>query len=278
MNSNWSKRRFANSGKALAFISSMTAFGLVFFTLTAASPRQRADSLQSNTFLRDYNLFLRQQAHRLRWVPEITTGLLKKTNQSLTFRQEFNPLKFSSSALASPAFPFEDAAGRWIAAHSGAGYQPLLLSSGGSALNQTRWERHPIKKLNFLPSALEIDLLQGLWEDPLQSGPELYKNLTPQWRITAEQLNGTLKRMVYEGLVERKQISPQNLFTFATFVGTYQVEESALNRENRVFIYRSLVNRKALLAELMKILQTERPGSQKREELKNALFRLYKKY
>ncbi|NOY76494.1 MAG: hypothetical protein GXO76_01360 [Calditrichaeota bacterium] len=220
---------------------------------------QKPDSTSRFSFLDSYRDYLIEQSHRLRWIPEIVGSFQQQSKKNLVFRQEVSPLNLRPAFWDSLGIPFQTAADQWIAAHSGAGYAPIIPVALSDRNLLPHWEKYPKKHLTSLPSDLEIEVLDQLWSDPLATDPELYIKLPPYLRITAEQFEQVLSQMVREGLLARKQVSPQNLFTILTPFGATQIEESSLNRKNRVFQYRPLVNRKEILS-----LVIQKVGRQKR--------------
>ncbi len=231
----------------------------IYLNVTACPLRQKPDSTSQNLFHDYYRQYLIMQSRRLRWIPEIMGNFRQESKQNLVFRQEVSRLNLQSTFLDSLIVPFKTAADQWIASHSGAGYAPIVPVGLSDYNLLPHWEKHPKKHLTFLPSDLEIEVLLKLWDEPLATDPELYIKLPSYLRITADQFGQILAQMVREGLVERKQVSPQNLFTILTPFGATQIEMSPLNRKNRVFKYRPLVNRKEILSLVM-----QKMGRQKR--------------
>lgn len=225
---------------------------VIFSNASACPVFQKPDSSANIFFHQYYNHYMIQESHRLRWIPEIMNHLQGQSNQNLVFRQEISRLNLQQIYLDSLMIPFETAADQWVALHSGAGYAPTLPVSLSDQNLLPHWEKYPRKHLTFLPSDLEIEVLLKLWDEPLATDPELYVRLPSDLRITAEQFEKVLAQMVREGLVERKQVSPQNLFTILTPFGATQIEMSSLNRKNRVFQYQPLVNRKEILSLVMR--------------------------
>lgn len=235
-------------------------FAVSFYVNAAACPvLQKPDSTSQILFHDYYRHYLIVQSRRLRWIPEIVGNFQQESKQNLVFRQEVSRLNLQSAFLDSLIVPFQTAADQWLASHSGAGYAPIVPVGLSDRNLLPHWEGHPKKQLTALPSDLEIEVLDQLWSEPLATDPELYIKLPPYLRITAEQFGQVLEEMVQAGLLARKQVSPQNLFTILTPFGATQIEMSPLNRKNRVFIYRPLVNRKELLSLVM-----QRIGRQKR--------------
>ncbi len=252
----------------------LSIFFLISGLLFAVEP---PDSTQTD-FLQYYRQFLEKQAHFGLWTDDILREIHQSKNQTLEFWQTVTPLK-SNWLLENPgSVPFRDAAAEWVEAHSGGGYAlPMWATSTGrgGARNPYGWQGRRVRHLDFVPSDLELDVLRALWDEPMQTDLELYRALTPHWRITAEQLQKMLAKMADEGLVARKQISPQNLFAVLLPFGVFYIEESSLNRKNRVFMYRPTVRRKQVISVLMQKLQAtgKRKGENQslREKLKSLL-------
>ncbi len=239
-------------------------------------PSEVPDSTQVH-FLQFYRQFLERQAHLGLWEGEVLRRIHQDRHQSLEFRQWVQPEKSDWLLEEKPGPPVKDAASEWMTRHSGSGYgAPFLTALTGVAPSQQNpygWQGRSVRHLNFVPSDLEIDVLTTLWEQPLQTDLELYRSVSSRWRLTAEQLQKMLAGMAEEGLVARKQISPQNLFTIFLPFRTVYVEESSLNRKNRVFLYKPTVKRKQIVSILLQKLET----SPLRPEEKRALRRKLKR-
>jgi predicted transcriptional regulator len=147
---------------------------------------------------------------------------------------------------------------------------------GAFGKNPYGWQGKPRRHLNFIPSELELDVLSALWDEPLQTDLELYRSLSARWPITAEQLQKILAGMADEGLLARKQISPQNLFSIFLPFGVIYVEESSLNRKNRVFVYRPTVRQKQVISVLMQKLETSTLSESEKKAYREKLKRLLK--
>lgn len=135
------------------------------------------------------------------------------------------------------------------------GGQNLLLSPAlllAQFSPRDEWERSQRRwKNDFIPSDLQLHVLNTLWQEGVATQNDIYRGLDTLYTITAEQLDRQLERMVRVGLVERKIISPQNLFTILSPIRRYQIEMSAKNRRNRVYLYRPRVERKQVLQFLL---------------------------
>ena len=142
----------------------------------------------------------------------------------------------------------------------------LLLSQLGPP---DEWERSPrVWKNDFIPSDLQLHILNTLWQEKVATQMDIYRHLDSLYAITAEQLNKQLDRMVQVGLVERKIISPQNLFTILSPIRRYQIEMSAKNRKNRVYLYRPRVEREKILQFLLARSYLVRTGEGSPQEAK----------
>lgn len=130
------------------------------------------------------------------------------------------------------------------------------------------WERSRRTFRNdFVPSNLQLHVLRFLWEEGIATQSDIYASLDTLYPITAELLNRQLERMLALGLVERKLISPQNLFTFISPIKIFQIEMSAKNRKNRVYLYRPRVDRRTILRFLLsRSYWVKENGGNKREQ------------
>ena len=110
------------------------------------------------------------------------------------------------------------------------------------------WEKSKKEFHNkFIPSNLQLSVLNSLWQEDRATQLDVYAGIDPEIPITAEKLNAQLDRMINLGLVERKLISPQNLFMILSPLKAFQVEMSSKNRKNRVYLYRPRVKRREIL-------------------------------
>lgn len=240
--------KFHRAGTVFFAFFSFLFPAFIYLNAVALPAVQPPDSTAQILFHDYYRQYLIVQSRRLRWIPEIMGNFQQESKQSLIFRQQVSRFSLQSIFSDSLINPFQTAADQWIASHSGAGYAPIVPVGLSDRNLLPHWEKYPRKHLTSLPSDLEIEVLSQLWNEPLATDPELYIKLPSYLRITAEQFETVLTQMVREGLVERKQVSPQNLFTILTPLGATQIEMSPLNRKNRVFQYQPLVKRKELLS------------------------------
>ena len=115
---------------------------------------------------------------------------------------------------------------------------PLVLAA--QSRKSDKWEKSGKEfDTQVIPSNLQLKVLTTLWRKEEANGLELYADLDSSFAITAENFGHQMKRMMKLGLVERKLISPQNLFTIITPMKMFEIEMSGKNRRNRVFLYRA---------------------------------------
>ena len=135
------------------------------------------------------------------------------------------------------------------------GGSPNLLISPAQIFSQfqikSEWEKGSRFSYNLIPSNLQLEVLRTLWENSTASMLELYASLDSKYLITAENLNRQLNRMMRLGMVERKIISPQNLFSITMPFKMFQLEMSSKNRKNKHYLYRPVVNRERILQLLL---------------------------
>ncbi len=98
-----------------------------------------------------------------------------------------------------------------------------------------------------VPTDNEIDVLKVLWVEGGATASDIYAKLDTSTAIFAEELQEVLKTMVDRGFVDRKQISPAHEFNL---FGIAQIEISAKNRKNKVYLYWPIVTKQALFTYL----------------------------
>jgi len=98
--------------------------------------------------------------------------------------------------------------------------------------------------LAVIPSEAEIEVMNILWKKNAATSSEIYAGLDSV-NLTAADLQETLAAMAARGLLDRRQISPRHELTI---LGVFTIEESALNRKNREFIYQPRVARRTMLS------------------------------
>ena len=95
-----------------------------------------------------------------------------------------------------------------------------------------------------IPTNLEIDALNVLWEQTIATPSEIYSTLDASWPATAEDLNRILKNMTDRGLLERKKISASHEFSL---FGLAKIELSSKNRKNQVYLYWPIIPKERLI-------------------------------
>lgn len=91
----------------------------------------------------------------------------------------------------------------------------------------------------ILPTRRELDILEILWAKENVMDTTIYSCLDTTMNITFEDLNKLLAKMANRGLVNRRIVSPRNEFNMFGVL----IEMSPTNRRNRVYEYRSNVDR-----------------------------------
>ena len=91
----------------------------------------------------------------------------------------------------------------------------------------------------ILPTRRELDILEILWAKENVMDTTIYSCLDITMNITFEDLNKLLAKMAKRGLVSRRIVSPRNEFNMFGVL----IEMSPKNRRNRVYEYRSNVDR-----------------------------------
>ncbi|MDZ7339643.1 MAG: hypothetical protein ONB30_14045 [candidate division KSB1 bacterium] len=122
------------------------------------------------------------------------------------------------------------------------------LTDVGSLLQKLTAKRAaPPPRITREPSLQELCVLKELWRAGSASGPQLYRQLDPALVPSAEWLDRVLEEMAERGLVRRRLVSPQDVLTVSTPLGTMEVERNQLNKLNRVYEYRPAISREAVL-------------------------------
>jgi predicted transcriptional regulator len=119
-----------------------------------------------------------------------------------------------------------------------------LIGKGIKYLSE-KFSGAPNNPLAVIPSETEIAVMNVLWKKTAATSSEIYANLESTNNITAADLQQTLAVMADRGLLDRRQISPRHELTI---LGVFTIEESALNRKNREFIYHPRVARRTMLS------------------------------
>ncbi|NOZ62123.1 MAG: hypothetical protein GXO74_10615 [Calditrichaeota bacterium] len=99
----------------------------------------------------------------------------------------------------------------------------------------------PLNKYT-LPTREETDVLEILWAKENVMDTTIYSSLDTTMNITFEDLNKLLDRITAKGLVSRRIVSPRNEFNMFGVL----IEMSPTNRRNRVYEYRSNVDRELM--------------------------------
>lgn len=155
-----------------------------------------------------------------------------------------------------------------IIQRTGSGSATLLISpmqflAGFKDDSDWKTGREAIRT-GIIPSNLQLSVLKSLWENSEATGMQLYAGLDKEYPLTAEGFNLQMRRMMELGLVERKIISPQNLFMIFTPLKTFQIEQSGLNRRNRLYLYRARIdhaNMVRILLDRSYVIRNEEHGS-----------------
>ncbi|MBN1466039.1 hypothetical protein JXA02_09770 [candidate division KSB1 bacterium] len=161
--------------------------------------------------------------------------------------------------------PYADRVQRGIEQQNLGQPRPLVLTEAlneaahslSDLLNKDRDEK-PVR-LDFVPSEVELDVLQIVWENDSATDIDIYAALDSSVRITAVDLNRTLEKLDQKGILRRSLVSPRNEFTLP--LG--KIEMSATNRRNRVYQYESRIDVSEVLRYLQAVLyETEnRPAN-----------------
>jgi len=121
----------------------------------------------------------------------------------------------------------------------------IPLSRGAQSLAQalTKKKKRPHHGKWAVPGDMEIDILKVLWVAGKTTASDIYAKIDSSSILFAEELREALDGMVDRGFLDRKKVSashPLNLFGFA------QIELSAKNRKNKIYLYWPIVTRKEL--------------------------------
>lgn len=147
-------------------------------------------------------------------------------------------------------------------------FNPIQIANAFQSKQEWERSKHEFKN-KFIPSNLQLNVLRVLWEEPSATQIDIYLGIDKEYPITAQRLDKQLERMVNLGLVERKMISPQHTFTILTPLKAFQIEMSAKNRKNRVYLYRFLVEKKNIVQFLLaRYSKVKNEGAGNPKELK----------
>ncbi len=186
------------------------------------------------------------------------SDLLKTIRNQSDFGLKFNTkaLNLKQYEAIHPVFPelYKSKLEKSLDLISSGGSQNFMISPAQilSQFQKTSdWEKKQGFRYNLIPSNLQLEVLKKLWGESTATNMKLYASLDSTYLVTAENFGRQLSRMVNLGMVERKIISPQNLFSFMTPFKVFQIEMSGLNRKNKVYIYRTKVDKKKILQILL---------------------------
>ncbi len=126
------------------------------------------------------------------------------------------------------------------------GAAPTFPLSGAASMPASREEKKP-PRFDFIPNSVQLDAMTivGRMANPTQL--DIYANLNPSFRISADLLNGQLEVLVSKGFLSRKKISPENLLSVGTLFGGTQIEMSGKNRLNPLYAYALNVDKTQIL-------------------------------
>jgi predicted transcriptional regulator len=209
------------------------------------------DTLTAKPILRGETQETREQWRRRQLFVEniLTQGAVNTRDSTLLFRiQHQSPLRLSKSQLEAIAPRVDQIEEKFrreqlglppmspIGTLIGKGVKYLAEKLGGAGA-----AKNP---LAVIPSEHEIEVMNVLWEKNAATSVEIYANLDSV-KLTAADLQHTLADMTDRGLLDRQQISPRHELTI---LGVFTIEESALNRKNREYLYRPKVARQTMLS------------------------------
>jgi predicted transcriptional regulator len=134
--------------------------------------------------------------------------------------------------------------------------KPVPLTSIGSALLQKLQSRPKVvtPRLNFIPTRAELDVLMIVWPHDSITDQDVYRHLDASIKLTAEDVQRLLNGLERKGVLSSELISPRNEFTIGTPLGSSGIEMSAQNRRNRIFRYKSLIDRRHMIRFLNAVL------------------------
>ncbi len=210
----------------------------------------RDDTLDARTVLSGESAAARELWLRRQIFVEsvLTQNAISVGDSLLIFRlQQQTPLSLSQSelnALASRVDRLEEKFRR-----EQLGLPPMapigtLIGKGIKYLSE-KLSGAPSNPLAVIPSETEIEVMNVLWKKTAATSSEIYASLDSTNNLTAADLQQTLAAMAARGLLDRRQISPRHELTI---LGIFTIEESALNRKNREFIYQPRVARQTMLS------------------------------
>jgi len=210
----------------------------------------RDDTLDARTVLSGESAEAREQwLRRQIFVDNILTqNAIIAGDSLLIFRlQQQTPLSLSKSQLNAIAPRLDQMDEKFRREQLGLpSMSPLgtLIGKGIKYLSE-KFSGAPNNPLAVIPSETEIEVMNVLWKKTTATSSEIYANLDSTNNLTAVDLQQTLAVMADRGLVDRRQISPRHELTI---LGVFTIEESALNRKNREFLYQPRVARRTMLS------------------------------
>lgn len=115
---------------------------------------------------------------------------------------------------------------------------PLLVPV--TPVNPQKEILKPLPLRNYVvPTRAELDVLEILWTKEEVQDTTIYSCLDTTLNITMMDLNRLLEGMTKKGFVSRRIVSPRNEFNAFGVL----IEMSPQNRRNRIYEYRTLVDR-----------------------------------
>jgi predicted transcriptional regulator len=231
---------------------------LIFLSLGFSRPAHAQNTASANSDTLDAKIVLsgESQASREQWLHRqifvetvFTQGAINLSDSTLLFRiKPQSPLGLNKSELNAIPPRVDQIEEKFRREELGL---PPMLSIGNligkglqylaGKLGAAGFEKNP---LAVIPSEIEIDVLNVIWEKHTATSMEIYAELDSA-RLTAVDLQQTLAFMTDRGLLDRQQISPRHELTI---LGVFTIEESALNRKNREYIYHPQITRQTMLS------------------------------
>ena len=232
------------------FFSSCFILTLALAAQAQDTTAVRGDTLNARTVLSGESAETREQWLRRQIFVEniLTQNAIIAGDSLLIFRlQQQTPLSLNKSQLNAIA-PRRDQIDEKFRRDQ-LGLPPMsplgtLLGKGIKYLSE-KLSGASSNPLAVIPSETEIEVMNVLWKKTAATSSEIYASLDSTNTITAADLQQTLAVMADRGLVDRRQISPRHELTI---LGVFTLEESALNRKNREFLYQPRVARRTMLS------------------------------
>lgn len=118
---------------------------------------------------------------------------------------------------------------------------PILVPE--TPINPQKEISQPLPFRNYvIPTRSELDILELLWAKEEVQDTTIYSCLDTTLNIMMLELNQLLEGMTRKGLVSRKIVSPRNEFNAFGIL----IEMSPQNRRNRIYEYKTLVDRELM--------------------------------